>query len=98
MSYPTIDHRGPEFAVLGLKVIDGIKKNFKTEQPVAIYPSSGTGAWEAALVNTLSPGPFHRQHGVVGMRDFAFVSHETFGAFRCRYACGVGARNLISDL
>jgi alanine-glyoxylate transaminase/serine-glyoxylate transaminase/serine-pyruvate transaminase len=56
MSYPTIDHRGPEFAALGLQVIAGIKKIFKTEQPVVIYPASGTGAWEAALVNTLSAG------------------------------------------
>jgi alanine-glyoxylate transaminase/serine-glyoxylate transaminase/serine-pyruvate transaminase len=56
MSYPTIDHRGPEFGALGLKVLDGIKKIFKTEQPVIIYPASGTGAWEAALSNVLSPG------------------------------------------
>jgi len=56
MSYPTIDHRGPEFGALGLSVLDGIKKIFKTTQPVVIYPASGTGAWEAALVNTLSPG------------------------------------------
>ncbi|HEY1608639.1 MAG TPA: aminotransferase class V-fold PLP-dependent enzyme [Paraburkholderia sp.] len=56
MSYPTIDHRGPEFGALGLQVLDGIKKIFKTTQPVIIYPASGTGAWEAALVNTLSPG------------------------------------------
>jgi alanine-glyoxylate transaminase / serine-glyoxylate transaminase / serine-pyruvate transaminase len=56
MSYPTIDHRGPEFGALGLKVLEGIKKVFKTEQPVIIYPSSGTGAWEAALTNVLSPG------------------------------------------
>jgi len=56
MSYPTIDHRGPEFGKLGLQVIDGIKKIFKTEQPVIIYPASGTGAWEAALINTLSAG------------------------------------------
>lgn len=56
MSYPTIDHRGPEFGALGLKVLDGIKKIFKTEQPVIIYPASGTGAWEAALANTMSPG------------------------------------------
>ncbi|GAB2898428.1 aminotransferase class V-fold PLP-dependent enzyme [Paraburkholderia jirisanensis] len=56
MSYPTIDHRGPEFGVLGLKVLDGIRKIFKTSQPVVIYPASGTGAWEAALCNTLSPG------------------------------------------
>lgn len=56
MSYPTIDHRGPEFGALGLTVLDGMKKVFKTEHPVVIYPASGTGAWEAALVNTLSPG------------------------------------------
>jgi alanine-glyoxylate transaminase / serine-glyoxylate transaminase / serine-pyruvate transaminase len=56
MSYPTIDHRGPEFGALGLKVLEGIKKIFKTQQPVVIYPASGTGAWEAALANTLSPG------------------------------------------
>jgi alanine-glyoxylate transaminase / serine-glyoxylate transaminase / serine-pyruvate transaminase len=56
MSLPTIDHRGPEFAHLGLKVLADLKKIFKTEQPVIIYPASGTGAWEAALVNVLSPG------------------------------------------
>ncbi|WP_426112969.1 pyridoxal-phosphate-dependent aminotransferase family protein [Pseudomonas sp. DSP3-2-2] len=56
MSYPTIDHRGPEFGELGLKVLDGIKQIFKTRQPVVIYPASGTGAWEAALCNTLSTG------------------------------------------
>jgi alanine-glyoxylate transaminase / serine-glyoxylate transaminase / serine-pyruvate transaminase len=56
MSYPTIDHRGPEFGALGLKVLDGIRKIFKTNQPVVIYPASGTGAWEAALCNTLSSG------------------------------------------
>jgi alanine-glyoxylate transaminase / serine-glyoxylate transaminase / serine-pyruvate transaminase len=55
MSLPTIDHRGPEFGALGLKVLSGIKHIFKTGQPVVIYPASGTGAWEAALVNTLSP-------------------------------------------
>ena len=53
---PTIDHRGPEFAALGKTVIAGMKKVFKTAGDVVIYPSSGTGAWEAALVNTLSPG------------------------------------------
>jgi alanine-glyoxylate transaminase/serine-glyoxylate transaminase/serine-pyruvate transaminase len=56
MSYPTIDHRGPEFAALGLKVLADVKKIFQTKQPVMIYPASGTGAWEAALVNTMSPG------------------------------------------
>jgi alanine-glyoxylate transaminase/serine-glyoxylate transaminase/serine-pyruvate transaminase len=53
---PTIDHRGPEFQVLGRDVLEGIKRIFKTRHPVIIYPASGTGAWEAALVNTLSPG------------------------------------------
>ncbi len=53
---PTIDHRGPEFRELGLAVLDGIKKIFQTSGPVVIFPASGTGAWEAALVNTLSPG------------------------------------------
>jgi alanine-glyoxylate transaminase / serine-glyoxylate transaminase / serine-pyruvate transaminase len=56
MSYPTIDHRGPEFGALGRKVLADIRKIFKTEHPVIIYPASGTGAWEAALINTLSPG------------------------------------------
>lgn len=53
---PTIDHRGPEFGVLGREVLAGIKTIFRTTGPVIIYPASGTGAWEAALVNTLSPG------------------------------------------
>jgi alanine-glyoxylate transaminase/serine-glyoxylate transaminase/serine-pyruvate transaminase len=56
ISMPTIDHRGPEFGRLGRRVIDGLKKIFKCEGPVFIYPASGTGAWEAALVNTLSAG------------------------------------------
>jgi alanine-glyoxylate transaminase/serine-glyoxylate transaminase/serine-pyruvate transaminase len=53
---PTMDHRGPEFAELGKSVLDGMKRVFKTKGQVVIYPASGTGAWEAALVNTLSPG------------------------------------------
>ncbi len=56
MAMPTIDHRGPEFGELGKEVIAGMKRVFQTEGAVVIYPSSGTGAWEAALVNTLSPG------------------------------------------
>lgn len=56
ISFPPIDHRGPEFGQLGLKVLSGIRQIFKTKQPVIIYSASGTGAWEAALVNTLSPG------------------------------------------
>ncbi|WP_372405632.1 alanine--glyoxylate aminotransferase family protein [Streptomyces luteireticuli] len=53
---PTTDHRGPEFAALTLRLLDALKPVFGTEGPVVIHPASGTGAWEAALVNTLSPG------------------------------------------
>jgi len=56
LSRPTIDHRGPEFADLTSAVLAGLKSIFKTTGQVVVYPSSGTGAWEAALVNTLSPG------------------------------------------
>ena len=56
ISAQTIDHRGPDFAKVGMQALNGLKTIFKTEQNVIIYPSSGTGAWEAALVNTLSPG------------------------------------------
>jgi len=56
MSAPIIDHRGPEFAKIARKALDGIKTIFKTTNPVVIYTATGTGAWEAALVNTMSPG------------------------------------------
>jgi alanine-glyoxylate transaminase/serine-glyoxylate transaminase/serine-pyruvate transaminase len=56
MAAPVIDHRGPEFAQLALGVLDAVKPVFGTAGPVVIYPASGTGGWEAALVNTLSPG------------------------------------------
>ncbi len=56
MNRQILDHRGPEFQKLGKRVLAGIKTIFKTENPVFIYPSSGTGAWEASLTNTLSPG------------------------------------------
>ena len=56
LSRPTIDHRGPEFAKASLAVLEGLKRIFQTSGSVVIYPSSGTGAWEAALVNTLSAG------------------------------------------
>lgn len=56
MDRPVIDHRGPEFAKLGLEVLEGLKSIFRTTSPVLIFPASGTGAWEAAIVNTLSPG------------------------------------------
>ena len=53
---PTMDHRGPAFGQLGLRVLENLKRIFRTEGQVVIYPASGTGAWEAALANTLSPG------------------------------------------
>ena len=56
IDYPTMDHRGPAFGQLGLEIIDGLQYVFQTKQPVVIYPASGTGAWEAALVNCFSPG------------------------------------------
>src|ERR1700722_9501839 len=56
MDMPVIDHRSAQFAELAKAVFDGCRKIFKTSGPVIIFPSSGTGAWEAAIVNTLSPG------------------------------------------
>jgi alanine-glyoxylate transaminase/serine-glyoxylate transaminase/serine-pyruvate transaminase len=56
MAQPTIDHRSPEFAALTREVLAGLQAVFKTKGPVIVFPSSGSGAWEASLVNTLSPG------------------------------------------
>lgn len=56
MDFPTMDHRGPDFAKLGKACLKGLQAIFQTRGPVIIYPASGTGAWEAAIVNTLSPG------------------------------------------
>ena len=56
LSRPTVDHRGPEFSVLAQELLEGLKVIFKTSSNVIVFPSSGTGAWEASLVNTLSPG------------------------------------------
>jgi alanine-glyoxylate transaminase/serine-glyoxylate transaminase/serine-pyruvate transaminase len=56
MAQPTIDHRSAEFAALGRTVLDGLQRVFQTSGPVVVFPASGTGAWEASLVNTLSPG------------------------------------------
>ncbi|MEW6720849.1 MAG: aminotransferase class V-fold PLP-dependent enzyme [Thermodesulfobacteriota bacterium] len=71
----TIDHRGPEFSRLAIEVLDGLKKVFRTGGKVVVYPSSGTGAGEAALVNTLSPGDrvlmFETGHFAVHWRDVA---------------------------
>ncbi len=75
MAQPTIDHRGPAFAALGCEVLESLKHVFQTTGPVVIYPSSGTGAWEAALVNTLSPGDtvlmFETGHFASLWRDMA---------------------------
>ncbi|WP_448208643.1 pyridoxal-phosphate-dependent aminotransferase family protein [Azospirillum sp. sgz302134] len=87
MDRPTIDHRGPEFAKLGREVLDGIRTIFKTTQPVVIYPASGTGAWEAAIVNTLSPGDrvlmFETGHFATLWRNLA----ERFG-IQCDFVPG----------
>ncbi len=56
MARPLIDHRGPEFAEMTRSILEQLQRVFKTSGPVIIYPASGHGAWEAALVNTLSPG------------------------------------------
>ena len=76
---PVIDHRGPEFAQLGREVLENIRSIFQTTGPVIIYPGSGSGAWEAAIVNTLSPGDrvlmFETGHFSLLWRQFA----ERFG-------------------
>jgi alanine-glyoxylate transaminase/serine-glyoxylate transaminase/serine-pyruvate transaminase len=75
MAAPTIDHRGPEFGELARGLLRDVRKVFKTNEPVVIYPSSGTGAWEAALANTLSPGErvlmFETGHFATGWRKMA---------------------------
>lgn len=75
MAQPTIDHRGPAFSRLTLEILEAIKPVFATAGPVMIYPASGTGAWEAALVNTLSPGDrvlcFETGHFATLWRDMA---------------------------
>jgi alanine-glyoxylate transaminase/serine-glyoxylate transaminase/serine-pyruvate transaminase len=75
IAQPTIDHRGPDFAELALELLQRVKPAFGTSGPVVIYPSSGTGAWEAALVNTLSPGDrvlaFETGHFASLWRDMA---------------------------
>ncbi len=72
---PTIDHRGPGFAAMGRELLAGLGRILRTAGPVVVYPSSGTGAWEAALVNTLSPGDrvlaFETGHFATLWRDMA---------------------------
>ncbi len=79
MGRPTIDHRGPEFAQLTREILSGLQKVFKTESPVVVYPGSGSGGWEAALVNTLCPGD------AVLMFD-----HGVFASNWCRVATRLG--------
>src|SRR5258708_19636204 len=55
MDHPVIDHRSAEFASLGAEVLEGVRKIFQTASPFVMYPASGTGAWEAPIVNPLSP-------------------------------------------
>jgi alanine-glyoxylate transaminase / serine-glyoxylate transaminase / serine-pyruvate transaminase len=75
MARPTIDHRGPEFARLASELLERLRAVFRTSGPVIVYPGSGTGAWEAALVNTLSPGDrvlmFETGHFATLWRDVA---------------------------
>ena len=75
LAAPTIDHRGREFASIARDAMAGVQQVFQTSGAVAIYPSSGTGAWEASLVNTLSPGDailmFETGHFAALWRDMA---------------------------
>ena len=73
IDHQVIDHRGPEFQLLGKEVLAGIREIFRTRHPVIIYPASGTGAWEAALVNTLSAGD---KVLMVETGHFAFLWHK----------------------
>jgi alanine-glyoxylate transaminase/serine-glyoxylate transaminase/serine-pyruvate transaminase len=79
MAKPTMDHRGPEFAEMTLRILDRLKLVFQTSRPVVLFPSSGTGAWEAALVNTLSPGN----------RVLAFETGH-FATLWCKVAANLG--------
>ena len=89
MDYPTIDHRGPEFNALAKKVLRSVRQVFQTKQPVIVYPASGTGAWEAALVNTLSSG---RPGADVGDRPLRLAVEED--GRQARHQVGVHGRRL----
>lgn len=83
MDMPVIDHRGPEFQKLGRRVLEGIRTIFKTGGDVVIYPSSGTGAWEAALINTLSSGDKVLMYETGALRS-AVEEHGGQARTRCR--------------
>jgi alanine-glyoxylate transaminase / serine-glyoxylate transaminase / serine-pyruvate transaminase len=78
---PVIDHRGPEFAKLAEEVLEGLRPIFKTRSPVVIYPGSGTGAWEASIVNTLSPGDRVLMFETGHFSDLWRKVAESFGVF-----------------
>ena len=105
MDRPVIDHRGPEFAQLGAEVLEGLKSIFKTKSPVVIYPASGSGAWEAAIVNTLSPGDrvlmFETGHFSNLWRDIALrhglIVDYVPGNWRRGAQAGDAEKKLIED-
>src|SRR4051794_21447862 len=101
----TIDHRSGDFAELGKRVLAGMQRVFKTAGPVVIFPSSGTGAWEAALVNTLSPGDrvlmFETGHFATLWREMArrlgLTAALVVGDWRPGVAAVLGYRPLAAD-
>ncbi len=105
ISQPTIDHRGPGLASIAREALDGLQQVFQTTAPVLIYPSSGTGAWEAALVNTLSPGDtvlmFETGHFATLWRDMAsrlgLVVHFVPGDWRSGVNSETVERTLRDD-
>ncbi len=102
LSKPTIDHRGPEFGVLGKELLAGLRRVFKTANPVVIYPGSGTGAWEAAIVNTCSPGDrvvmFETGHFATLWRDVATRFGVTVDFIPGDWRTGVDAAKLEAKL
>ncbi|MBI5969492.1 MAG: aminotransferase class V-fold PLP-dependent enzyme [Deltaproteobacteria bacterium] len=102
ISRPTIDHRGPEFARMTREVLEGLQKVFKTSGKIVIYPSSGTGAWEASLVNTLSPGDkvlmFETGHFATMWRNLAVRLGLQVDFVPGDWRCGVDPRLVEAKL
>src|SRR5476651_1133215 len=102
ISMPTIDHRGPEFAALMIDLLPRLGAVFGTAGPVIIYPSSGTGGWEAALVNTLSPGDrvvcFDTGQFAVLWRDMAAALGLTVTTIPGDWRHGAGPEQLAAEL
>jgi alanine-glyoxylate transaminase/serine-glyoxylate transaminase/serine-pyruvate transaminase len=99
MARPTIDHRGPEFAALTLELIAGLQRVFKTKEPVVIYPGSGSGASEAAYVNTLSPGDriIVFETGHLRSSGSRSPSASVFAWITCRATGAAGRRTRSSN-